>query len=492
MVIQVFDSSYSVFYYYSLLIIQRIGNLISSVPQSWYRILRNISHPFPYYKKQRKVVIPILLYLIFLPMELTSSICCSILLTAILASLITNSSAYTNVATPNEIHTSNKYKVHSIWPNGPTHTGKIGGNWPNFSDKPTVVYSESDQCYPGSLQYTGYTNSGEHYCQDSSNDLDEIPELLIYSEKLGIVVDANGATSSGGTLIKSLGVSNPPDSIRGVYENLPEAKLDVTLTKTCSDETDVYALTGLEGSHSQFGLVRQGHTMTHIIATGLVWKDESNENQFLCSASIYKNPDNANCNQDYGAAGAYACTSEEYPLCKNFVQGKAWGKCWGDPNCSEKLGDFWVEINVWGDSIAVEVRWALGITIADVFPGCTLEVSSSLASGGVVLGEKSLDLTSELATLAFLVLEDGSGSVVLKVDDAQEFVTVSSTGSAAGVVLSRPTLGDFAVEVPTNLKKCRYSPCGKLDTWSYTPCIMHSSTSQYHLVYNILYSTIIY
>jgi hypothetical protein len=39
------------------------------------------------------------------------------------------------------------------------------------------------------------------------------------------------------------------------------------------------------------------------------------------------NPDNANCNRDFGGA-SWPCLAAAFPSCEGFVQGSSWGRCW--------------------------------------------------------------------------------------------------------------------------------------------------------------------
>ena len=94
--------------------------------------------------------------------------------------------------------------VHTLWLNGPTHSSKLGGGWPSFG----TGGSTSGQCDVGSLgdAFTGYNTNGQ-YCMKASPALDEQPQLLIHSGRVGVVVDVGGAEagSSVANLFPKLG-----------------------------------------------------------------------------------------------------------------------------------------------------------------------------------------------------------------------------------------------------------------------------------------------
>ena len=79
-------------------------------------------------------------------------------------------------------------RTHLVWMHGPTHSGKIGGNWPSFYE---ASGDTSGQCTTFDDEFTGYQSNGQ-YCQTSSSELDEIPHLLLSSGNIGMVMDAHG------------------------------------------------------------------------------------------------------------------------------------------------------------------------------------------------------------------------------------------------------------------------------------------------------------
>ncbi len=79
--------------------------------------------------------------------------------------------------------------VHTVFMNGPTHSGKIGNNWPTFSAG--VAGDSSSQCTTYDDAFTGYTASGA-YCQASSPDLNDQAHVLVASGHLGLVLDIGG------------------------------------------------------------------------------------------------------------------------------------------------------------------------------------------------------------------------------------------------------------------------------------------------------------
>lgn len=73
-------------------------------------------------------------------------------------------------------------------------------------------------------------------------------------------------------------------------------------------------------SSAQVQLVRQGHTVSHILATELAWSVP------VEACQDEQDPSNQNCNQNFGGS-SHPCGSA-YPECRGFVQGSSWGKCW--------------------------------------------------------------------------------------------------------------------------------------------------------------------
>lgn len=100
--------------------------------------------------------------------------------------------AAARTATVDEVQPSERDRTRAAWVNGPTHSGKIGGNWPTFSDD---AGSTSTACTTFDDEFTGYqTNS--RYCQNSSPELDDNAHLLLASGNLGLVMDAGGLSGS--------------------------------------------------------------------------------------------------------------------------------------------------------------------------------------------------------------------------------------------------------------------------------------------------------
>ena len=254
-------------------------------------------------------------------------------------------------------------RVHTIWMNGPTYPSKTKQpSWPPFG---TGSVSSSSACDPSRSGYTGYKGTTAHtgYCSPASNDFNTDPwHLLIHSGRLGVVLDA----AVGNGLIAKLGVVNESnaDSSAKVYDALTAAILNFTLKVTKSSDAPDPEQTQCSGDHScpaaypecrdfiagsqwggcwgttqesgSFGLgvgdksnakvqlVRQGHAVSHILATDLEWDVPVIQCEDIQEPR--SNRGNVNCNQNFGST-SHPCIAE-YPECRGFIQGSSWGKCW--------------------------------------------------------------------------------------------------------------------------------------------------------------------
>ena len=291
-------------------------------------------------------------------------------------------------AAVHEVQPSPLDRVHAIWLNGPTFTGKVwGGSWPTF--QASAATTAGTKCASrDDARYTGYDDSGT-YCEAASTALDNDAHLLLHSGRLGIVVDAGGlkaaASSHQRNLLPRLGaVSGTAKAAREIYDALNASSTNITLDVTCGGGTTSYVLGAPSDAFVQVGLVRQGHTVTQVTLSGLEFQSPTSGNIYgPCESFVAQQQTGrrlahdrglGRCNQDYGGA-SHACPSN-YPDCVGFVPGQSWGQCWstctapGHPN-------LWGELSVWGDSIAFEVAWDADF---DLGTGCTGAITVALGA----------------------------------------------------------------------------------------------------------------
>ena len=120
----------------------------------------------------------------------------------LLLSLLHVASRAQRVATPHEVQPGPRDVVHAVWPFGPTNTEKLGGGWPSFTSS-AGSGDASAQCTVVDDGFTGYNANGA-YCQKSSGELDSKAQLMIYSGRLGIVVDVGGLKADASTKSRNL------------------------------------------------------------------------------------------------------------------------------------------------------------------------------------------------------------------------------------------------------------------------------------------------
>lgn len=206
-----------------------------------------------------------------------------------------------------------------------------------------------------------------------------------------------------------------------------------------------------------------------------------------CYADPVADPSNQNCNQHFEAGRSWPCKDPNHPTCLGFIQGSSWGKCHSvatnDESCDSDYGteagscgtqDYpicnennlcskdpvscflekpWLDITMWGDSIALHIHWD-GST-ADQ---CSGQVHFEVKMGSKVL-QKKADFKSETKT-GVLLIGDGGGLLQEQASPlADRTITSSSSGTQ---VLERPDFGDFIVEVPSSTPKCGYNHCGNI------------------------------
>eukprot|EP00520_Triparma_pacifica_P017112 CAMPEP_0118668116 /NCGR_PEP_ID=MMETSP0785-20121206/20171_1 /TAXON_ID=91992 /ORGANISM="Bolidomonas pacifica, Strain CCMP 1866" /LENGTH=1288 /DNA_ID=CAMNT_0006562661 /DNA_START=833 /DNA_END=4697 /DNA_ORIENTATION=- len=298
--------------------------------------------------------------------------------------------------------------------------------WNAFFSTGDMFYFEydttgGDVCEPSTAKFTGY-NSGGSFCRSTNSGLDD--NLL----------DVGGV---GSTLVRQLGATDHR-SLKDVYANLPGAALSVTADLTCgSSAPTTYTLSS---SSTQLGLVRAGHTVVQVTASGLQFIDSSG----LGYCTTEDEPTNQNCAMSFGEGSNNPCP-ESHPSCIGFVSGSSWGKC--RKECKD---EFWVEVDVWADSVALNVKGtAVSVCTGTVNVQVDDESENSIASA-----------SGDIANLNVPLRFERRGSIFGSVDvTAASSVSVTST---VGTVLFQPSLGDFLVEVPTSTPKCSYSKCGEI------------------------------
>eukprot|EP00812_Abedinium_dasypus_P012037 NODE_556_length_1482_cov_232.718991.p1 GENE.NODE_556_length_1482_cov_232.718991~~NODE_556_length_1482_cov_232.718991.p1 ORF type:complete len:400 (-),score=97.21 NODE_556_length_1482_cov_232.718991:176-1375(-) len=288
--------------------------------------------------------------------------------------------------------------------------------------------------------YTGYDDSGA-YCQEASTELDDDAHLLLYSGRLGVVVDAAGLYGGSRNLLPRMGSTaalSASASARDVYDALPAVEANITFETTCTDGTaETYVLGTSEDQFVQIGLVRQGHAVTQIIVTALEWQDPTTGDTYgPCNSFVAeKDPDGTNCN---GYAN-WPCP-DDYPDCVGFVQGSSWGKCY--TVCTDtSVPELWLEVSMWGDSIALQLAWDGNYSLSSDCSGAiTLNISGDVpfSSTTALLNSSGGDV------LAFVA---GSGGAISIDDETPEYQVIVT--SSSGTVYSRNATRDVFVEVPS-------------------------------------------
>ena len=303
------------------------------------------------------------------------------------------------IATVHEVQPSSRDVVHSVWVNGPAFSAKLPSGassaWPQF--QAGVATRAGSQCSRDDTRYTGYDDSGL-YCEAASPALDENAHLLLYSGRLGVVVDAEGlaaqASSNTRNLFPKLGALGGTARPREAYNALSAVATSITLDVTCSSGTATYVLgTSTEDSYVQVGLVRQGHAVTQVTLSGLEFQSATSGGVFgpcesfspeqqsdaAFAAAVGRrltHTSNHHCNQDHGGA-SHPCPSSDFPNCVGFVQGASWGKCYSVCTASGAHPNLWGELSIWGDSVAFELAWDTDFTLS---AGCTGSITVAIGS----------------------------------------------------------------------------------------------------------------
>ena len=142
-------------------------------------------------------------------------------------------------ATVHEVQPSSRDRVHAIWLNGPTFTGKVsGGGWPAF--EADVATRSGAMCAArDDERYSGYDEGGL-YCEAASPALDDDAHLLLHSGRLGVVVDVGPHARN---LLPRLGAtSGTAATARAVYDALNTSSTNITLDVACGSVNTSYVL----------------------------------------------------------------------------------------------------------------------------------------------------------------------------------------------------------------------------------------------------------
>lgn len=285
-------------------------------------------------------------------------------------------------ATVHEVQPTPRDTVHTVWINGPTISTKNTATlWPVFADGISTL--AGSHCAETGDSYTGYNDNGK-YCQAASPALDENAHLVLYSGRLGIVVDAGGLHAMEPhprNLLPKLGVvSGAAATAREVYDALDATATNIALDVSCSGVTSTYVLgttsTVAEG-FVQVGLVRQGHSVTQVTLTGLEFQDSQGNVYGPCGTFVSeKDPSNSNCN----GFPPNTCDDPLYPTCLGFVQGQSWGKCWSECRAVGAHPELWGELTIWGDSISFELAWEGDFAPPAGADDCTAAITVSVGA----------------------------------------------------------------------------------------------------------------
>ena len=203
-------------------------------------------------------------------------------------------------------------------------------------------------------------------------------------------------------------------------------------------------------------LVRQGHAVTHILATDLSWDDmpvptcddEQEPGTHDKRPSVGNTQQTQNCNQNHGGL-SWPCP-QEYPDCRGFVQG-TWGRCWKacvvppSPWTVLAQSKVWLELTVWPDSIALQLVWDTSILTG--FSG-TVTSTLTVGTGNPISSSSALSAGS-----TSLLLTEDAGNIVKATAASFPVAVVATTGT----VLPRDLTGDVMLEVPTITPSCGYN-----------------------------------
>lgn len=364
-------------------------------------------------------------------------------------------------ASVSEVMPGTRDIVHTVWPNGPSYSDKLGGGWPSFTQENNAI-SQSTRCTLLNDSWSGFTGDGNRYCMTAKDDLNRNPELLIYSGNVGILLDLDattGRTLTNRNLIPRLGsTSLLPENYTTstVYDTLSYINTSIMMERTCSTSTNETYVLGARGNRQrpQIGLVRHGSTMTQVTISALDWVTSDTFGSLGPCANFVatRQPVRQNCNRDYGQNG-WSCLDSNYPSCEGFIEGQQWGTCF--TTCSAPPEpQVWLEVSVWGDSVSVVLEWDGTPSIpAD----CTSSVSISLS--GEDNFQDILQSKSILGPGSIPIFWQAQNNTLTADSNDIEIsnpLTVTTTTSGVGI-LSRAFAGDIIVEVPSSTPRCGYN-----------------------------------
>uniref|UniRef100_A0A7S2YC34 Uncharacterized protein n=1 Tax=Entomoneis paludosa TaxID=265537 RepID=A0A7S2YC34_9STRA len=191
-------------------------------------------------------------------------------------------------------------------------------------------------------------------------------QLVMYSGKIGLVLDAK---TTDGNLFRQVGSTTLMSSsvneltAKHVYDNLETTSLEVLADLDCGSEGSfTLKAEKFQANAVEFGLVRQGHAVTHVTVEKLAWLNDQGYKPTLSSNPVCSpieapaqdpilnsSPDcnwhnandptkgnqNQNCfcaaNHNPGSPDqTHSCSNPEYPICVGHVPGKSWGTCFQD------------------------------------------------------------------------------------------------------------------------------------------------------------------
>lgn len=168
----------------------------------------------------------------------------------------------------------------------------------------------------------------------SDSYFDENPHLVLFSGRVGLVMDASAAggsilahvDSTPSSLVSSC-ADEPPITSKGVYDSLQTtaSSIEVKLEMTCG----AHSLTAKakpqnslgDYGRAEFGLVRQGRAVNHVDVRDLTWIDDHDGNRLNWGHAI--NPDDPVCTPverqqqpDTPCSSDSQCTDHRFPFCR--------------------------------------------------------------------------------------------------------------------------------------------------------------------------------
>jgi hypothetical protein len=144
------------------------------------------------------------------------------------------------------------------------------------------------------------------------------------------------------------------------------------------------------------------------------------------------------------------------PSCVGFAQGVQWGACYSE--CEIAVAEWWFDVQMWGDSLTVELGWD---SEPPQWDGCTGTITVAVTSDATEVASHTGDLLGTRLISARVVAGADGASVASAAASVASLDDITVT-SDTGTVLARTATDDVIVEVPTSLAKCSYRPCGSV------------------------------